>query len=216
MHANSPTAALSAHDLACTRGERRLFSGLSFALEPGEALLIQGGNGQGKTSLLRLLTGLSSPAEGEVRWRGQSLQEAREDYHREMAYVGHLNGIKDDLTPLENLRLAAQLAGRRLDETRAEERLRQLGLARCLDLPCRVLSFGQRRRVALASLLCANATLWIMDEPLTGLDVHGVALLESLLKAHLDEGGMVVLTTHQPLSLVGANIRSLRVGEPTQ
>lgn len=216
MHAISPSAALSAHDLACTRGERRLFSGLSFVLKAGEGLLIQGGNGQGKTSLLRLLTGLSTPLEGEVRWRGQSLQEAREDYHRAMAYLGHLNGIKDDLTPIENLRLAARLAGRMLDETRADEKLRQLGLARCLDLPCRVLSFGQRRRVALASLLCAGATLWIMDEPLTGLDVHGVALLESLLKAHLDEGGMVVLTTHQPLSLVGTNIRSLRVGEPTQ
>lgn len=205
---------LSVHGLGCTRGERELFTGMNFALHQGEALLIQGGNGQGKTSLLRLLTGLAQPADGEVRWRGQALDKASEDYHREMAYIGHLNGIKDDLTPIENLRLASQLAGRRLDETQAQIRLNQLGLARCLDLPCRVLSFGQRRRVALASLLCTDALLWILDEPLTGLDVHGVALLEELLKAHLDNGGMAVLTTHQPLSLEGANIRTLRVGGP--
>jgi heme exporter protein A len=205
---------LSVHNLGCSRGERELFSGMNFTLHAGEAMLIQGGNGQGKTSLLRLLTGLSQPADGEVRWRGERLDKAHEDYHREMAYIGHLNGIKDDLTPIENLRLASQLGGRILDEVQAEERLIQLGLRRCLDLPCRVLSFGQRRRVALASLLCTNASLWILDEPLTGLDVNGVALLENLLKAHIDHGGMAVLTTHQPLSLEGANIRTLRVGSP--
>ncbi len=209
-------ATLSFHDLRCTRGERELFSGMNFTLQGGEALLIQGGNGQGKTSLLRLLTGLSQPAEGEVRWRGVKLDKTSETYHREMAYIGHLNGIKDDLTPIENLRLASQLAGRTLNETQAEERLVQLGLGRCLDLPCRVLSFGQRRRVALASLLCSNALLWILDEPLTGLDVHGVALLENLLKAHIDGGGMAVLTTHQPISLEGSNIRTLHVGSPAQ
>lgn len=211
----SETAAtLSIHDLRCTRGERELFSGMNFTVQSGEALLIQGGNGQGKTSLLRLLTGLSQPADGEVRWRGETLDRISETYHREMAYIGHLNGIKDDLTPIENLRLSSQLAGRILNETQAEARLIQLGLGRCLDLPCRVLSFGQRRRVALASLLCSDAVLWILDEPLTGLDVHGVALLENLLKAHLDNGGMAVLTTHQPISLEGSNIRTLRVGNP--
>ncbi len=210
------TATLSFHKLRCTRGERELFSGMNFTLNAGEALLIQGGNGQGKTSLLRLLTGLSQPAEGEVHWRGEALGKTSETYHREMAYVGHLNGIKDDLTPIENLRLSSQLAGRTLNEAQAEEKLRQLGLGRCLDLPCRVLSFGQRRRVALANLLCSNTLLWILDEPLTGLDVHGVALIESLLKAHLDKGGMAVLTTHQPLSLEGVNIHTLRVGGPAQ
>ncbi|NWG39824.1 MAG: cytochrome c biogenesis heme-transporting ATPase CcmA [Hydrogenophilaceae bacterium] len=209
-------ATLSVHDLRCTRGDRELFSDMNFTLHGGEALLIQGGNGQGKTSLLRLLTGLAQPAYGEVRWRGEKLARTSETYHREMAYIGHLNGIKDDLTPIENLRLAAQLAGRTLDEAQAEEKLCQLGLGRCLDLPCRVLSFGQRRRVALSNLLCSNAPLWILDEPLTGLDVHGVALLENLLKSHVDQGGMAVLTTHQPLSLEGANIHALRVGGPAQ
>jgi heme exporter protein A len=213
---SAPVATLSFHDLRCTRGERELFTGMNFTLHGGEALLIQGGNGQGKTSLLRLLTGLSQPAGGEVRWRGEKLDKTSETYHREMAYIGHLNGIKDDLTPIENLRLASQLAGRTLNESEAEKTLIQLGLGRCLDLPCRVLSFGQRRRVSLASLLCSNALLWILDEPLTGLDVHGVALLENLLKAHIDSGGMAVLTTHQPISLEGGNIRTLRVGGPSQ
>lgn len=190
-----------------------LFRGMSFQVQAGEILLVQGGNGRGKTSLLRLLTGLSTPLQGEIRWRGERIQSCRERYHAEMAYIGHVNGIKDDLTPLENLRIAAGLAGRRLNESLAEQTLGRLGLARCLDLPARVLSFGQRRRVALAGLLTAGALLWILDEPLTGLDVHGVALLETLLHEHTDRGGLVVMTTHQPLSLTSARIRPLRVGD---
>lgn len=205
--------ALSAHDLECARGDRTLFTGLGFELAAGELLLVQGGNGQGKTSLLRLLTGLSGPVAGEVRWRGQAIKAAREAYHRDMIYLGHANGIKEDLTPLENLRFQAGLSGRDFDAARAEQTLCQLGLARCLDLPTRVLSFGQRRRVALASLLTAGAVLWILDEPLTGLDVHGVALVESLLREHLNRGGMVVMTTHQPLTLDGVAVRALQVGQ---
>lgn len=205
--------ALSAHDLECARGDRTLFTGLGFELAAGELLLVQGGNGQGKTSLLRLLTGLSGPVAGEVRWRGQAIKAAREAYHRDMIYLGHANGIKEDLTPLENLRFQAGLSGRDFDAARAEQTLCQLGLARCLDLPTRVLSFGQRRRVALAGLLTAGAVLWILDEPLTGLDVHGVALVESLLREHLNRGGMVVMTTHQPLTLDGVAVRALQVGQ---
>lgn len=205
---------LAAHDLGCTRGDHELFSGLSFSLRGGEALLIQGGNGQGKTSLLRLLTGLSRPASGEVRWRGMPLDQAGEGYHREMAYIGHLNGIKDDLTPVENVQLAARLAGRQQDERETERILTELGLGSRLDLPCRVLSFGQRRRVALAALLSAPARLWILDEPFTGLDAHGIALLEGRIRAHLEGGGLAVLTTHQPLALEGAAIRSLRMNGP--
>lgn len=207
------SAELSVHDLACARGERQLFSGMNFRVLPGEILLVQGGNGRGKTSLLRLLTGLAHPLEGEVRWRGAPIQKARERYHGEMAYIGHVNGIKDELTPLENLRISAALAGRTLDEDAAQTTLTRLGLGRCLDLPARVLSFGQRRRVALAGLLAAGALLWILDEPLTGLDVHGVALIEGLLRQHTEQGGMVVMTTHQPLSLHGVKIRPLRVGD---
>ncbi|HRH80695.1 MAG TPA: cytochrome c biogenesis heme-transporting ATPase CcmA [Thiobacillaceae bacterium] len=209
----SPSPPLSVHDLACQRGERRLFTGMNFTLGEGELLLVQGGNGQGKTSLLRLLTGLARPEEGEVRWRGQPIQRQREQYHAEMVYLGHANGIKDDLNPVENLRFADGLQGRKFDADQAVATLERLGLARCLDLPCRVLSFGQRRRVALAALLLAGVTLWILDEPLTGLDVHAVALMEGLLREHLNAGGMVVATTHQALKLEGVKVQRLLVGK---
>lgn len=206
-------AVLSVHDLACARGDRTLFCGLNFTLRAGQLLLVQGGNGRGKTSLLRLLCGLSSPLAGEVRWRAQRIEQMREDYQREMLYLGHANGIKDELTPLENLRLAAAIGDYPLSESEAERRLAELGLARCLDLPARVLSFGQRRRVALASLVAANRRLWILDEPLTGLDVHGVALVEDLLRRHVHQGGLVVMTTHQPLALDGIDLMPLRLGQ---
>lgn len=203
---------LSVHELACARGDRLLFKGMNFTLKPGELLLVQGGNGQGKTSLLRLLTGLSRAEDGEVRWRGQPIGKQRETYHAEMIYLGHANGVKDDLNPVENLRFAAGLQGRSFDQGRAASTLERLGLARCLDLPCRVLSFGQRRRVALAALLLAGASLWILDEPLTGLDVHAVALMEGLIRDHLNAGGLVVATTHQALNLEGVSVQRLLVG----
>lgn len=203
---------LSVHDLACARGERTLFTGMNFELRQGELLLVQGGNGRGKTSLLRLLTGLAHPLAGEIRWRGQALADCREQYHREMAYLGHLNGIKDELTPVENLRLAGEMDGMPMDAATAVRALTDIGLARCLDLPCRVLSFGQRRRVALAALVGSASMLWILDEPLTGLDVHGVAMVEGLLRHHVGQGGMVVMTTHQPLALDGVRVVPLQVG----
>jgi len=205
-------ALLTVHDLACARGERTLFTGMNFKLRQGELLLVQGGNGRGKTSLLRLLTGLSHPLAGEIRWRGGAIAECREHYHREMAYLGHLNGIKDELTPVENLRLNAELSRAPMTQEAAERALTDIGLARCLDLPSRVLSFGQRRRVALAALVNAGALLWILDEPLTGLDIHGVAMVEGLLRNHVDQGGMVVTTTHQTLKLDGVRIVPLQVG----
>lgn len=210
-----PRAELSVHDLAYTRGDRLLFTGMNFRVGAGELLLVQGGNGQGKTSLLRLLTGLARPDTGEVRWRGELIQRQRDAYHAEMRYLGHANGVKEDLNPVENLRFAEGLQGRAFDEARAMSTLERLGLARCLDLPCRVLSFGQRRRVALASLLMATAKLWILDEPLTGLDVHAVALMEQLIRDHLAGGGLAVATTHQALNLDGMPVQRLLVGKVT-
>jgi len=206
--------ALTIHDLACERSERLLFKGLSFGLSASQLLLVQGGNGQGKTSLLRLLTGLGRPDAGEVRWRGESIARCRDRYHREMAYLGHANGIKDDLTPVENLRFHVALHGRPFEQAQALDTLKRLGLSRCLDLPCRALSFGQRRRVALSALLLAGASLWILDEPLTGLDVTAVALVEGLIRDHLHAGGMVVATTHQVMSLAGVDVLGL-VGGPS-
>lgn len=203
---------LSVHNLACARGERLLFKAMNFSVGAGELLLVQGGNGQGKTSLLRLLTGLARPEEGEIRWRGENIRKNREEFHAEMIYLGHANGVKDDLNPVENLRFAEGLQGRAFERDRAIGILKQLGLSLCLDLPCRVLSFGQRRRVALSAMLLADAKLWILDEPLTGLDVHAVALMEGLIRDHLAGGGLVVATTHQALNLEGVKVQRLLVG----
>lgn len=203
----------SAHDLACERGERLLFKNLGFDLGDGEVLLVRGGNGRGKTSLLRILCGLSVPVAGDVSWRGRPISKAQEQYGREMAYLGHANGIKDDLTPLENLRLAAALDGRELGLETATAALSQAGLSRCMDLPARVLSFGQRRRVALAGLMAAGALLWILDEPMTGLDVDGIAKVEQMVRDHVMGGGLVIMTTHQPLALDGLTPKTLSVGD---
>lgn len=203
------TPTLSAHDLACERSERLLFKGVNFGLSGAQLLLVQGGNGQGKTSLLRLLTGLGRPDEGEVRWRGEPIARCRDHYHQEMAYLGHANGIKDDLNPVENLRFHVALHGRSFEQAQALDTLKRLGLSRCLDLPCRALSFGQRRRVALSALLLAGACLWILDEPLTGLDAPAVALVEGLIRDHIQAGGMVVATTHQVMNLDGVDVQRL-------
>lgn len=208
----SPPVSLSAHGLACERGDRLLFQHLSFTVCRAQLLLVQGGNGQGKTSLLRLLTGLGRPDAGEVRWTGEPIERCRDRYHRDMAHLGHTNGIKDELTPLENLRFHGVLRNRHLVHGQAVATLKRLGLSRCLDLPCRALSFGQRRRVALAALLLGGASLWVLDEPLTGLDVNAIALVEGLIREHLNAGGMVVATTHQAMNLEGVDVQRLTVG----
>jgi heme exporter protein A len=204
--------ALSVAGLACERGERTLFEGLDFTLAAGEALLVVGGNGHGKTSLLRILAGLSLPAVGEVRWCGAPIRAVREAYSRALAWLGHADGIKADLTPLETLQLAAALRGRALDAAAAQRALDRVALARCAELPARVLSFGQRRRVALAALTLAEARLWILDEPLAGLDAQGVGMVQGLLDAHLAAGGLAVVTTHQNLALAACAPRTLRIG----
>ena len=203
---------LSANELVCERGERVLFRNLGFELGEGEALLVGGGNGRGKTSLLRILCGLSAPVAGVVRWRGEPIGRTYERYTREMTYLGHANGIKDDLSPMENLKITAALNGRELDDGTATAALERVGLSRCLDLPARALSFGQRRRVALAGLMTADALLWILDEPLTGLDVDGVALVERMIRDHVVAGGLAIMTTHQPMALDGLTPKTLSIG----
>lgn len=202
---------LSASDLACVRGERRLFSGLNFSLPPGEWLHVEGGNGAGKTSLLRIVAGLLCAAEGEIRWNGQAVCEVRDEYHEALLYLGHAPAIKEELTPLENLRIAAAVAGRNLQETAILSALRRIGLKGREDLPARFLSQGQKRRVALARLLVSGAKLWVLDEPFVALDVAAVAMLGGLIGEHIEQGGMVLLTTHQEMKLPGPG-RSLRLG----
>jgi heme exporter protein A len=194
---------LEARQLECTRGERRLFSDLSFKLGRGQLLRVAGANGSGKTSLLRIMCGLLAPSAGELRWRGKPIRTEREEYSRNLVFIGHLNALKDDLTALENLQVAAALAGMSAEPGRMLTALERFGVAHCAELPAKVLSQGQRRRVALARLeLSAAVPLWILDEPFSALDVAAVMELEGLLAAHLATGGMVVLTTHQEVQVV--------------
>ena len=194
---------LEALGLECTRGERRLFSGLSFSVKRGQLLRVAGANGSGKTSLLRIMCGLLAPSAGELRWNGRSIRAEREEYSRNLVFIGHLNALKDDLTALENLQVAAALAGMSSEPARMLAGLEAFGIAHCAELPAKVLSQGQRRRVALARLALSQAVpLWILDEPFSALDVGAVAELELLLAAHIEAGGMVVLTTHQEVQVV--------------
>jgi heme exporter protein A len=203
MHnAHSHMKVLEALNLTCVRGERTLFADLSFALEPGALLHVAGANGTGKTSLLRILCGLILPDEGLVRWNGTRIRELREDYWKELVYIGHSNGVKGDLTALENVQIGAQLAGHAIGSAAALEALAALGVAACASLPARVLSQGQRRRVALARLFVRGASaLWILDEPFTALDASAVMTVQTLLRDHSAAGGLVVFTTHQDAAL---------------
>jgi heme exporter protein A len=201
---------LTATALSCVRGERRLFAGLDLAVGPGEWLHVQGENGAGKTSLLRILTGLSPAAEGEIFWQGEPIRALAEDYRRHLLFLGHHGAVKEELTPLENLTLAAQLDGAALDEPEALKALARFGLRGREDLAVRFLSAGQKRRVLLARLAVRQATLWILDEPFTALDVKAVEMLSGLIVEHVTQGGIAILTSHQSIPLPNGKI--LKVG----
>jgi heme exporter protein A len=193
---------LEARELACERGDVRLFSELSFALGAGGLALVQGPNGAGKTSLLRLIAGLARPALGSILWRGEDIRALRESYTAQLLFVGHANAIKDELTADENLAVALALAGRRSTAAERSRALEHLGLAGQARLPARFLSQGQKRRVALARLaLAAETPLWILDEPFAALDARAIATVVGLVDAHLARGGAAILTTHQEVQL---------------
>jgi heme exporter protein A len=192
---------LELSDLGCVRGRRRLFRGLNLALPPGRLLRVTGANGAGKTSLLRMLCGLLAPAQGQVLWQGQPLPRVREEFHRQLIYLGHAAALKDDLSPLENLQVALRLGGGETDETAALRALADAGLRGREHVPVRTLSQGQRRRAALARLPLGQALLWVLDEPFNALDTVANAWLLGLIEAHLQRGGLVVLTSHQPVAL---------------
>lgn len=203
---------LEASDLECVRGERRLFAGVGFRLEGGEMLNLQGHNGSGKTSLLRMLCGLTHPANGQISWRGTSIHKLGEEFRTELCYLGHHNAIKEELTPIENLLASAKLAEESLDEDAALDALEQVGLRGREDLACRYLSQGQKRRVALARLVHERRALWILDEPYVALDAAAVTLVAGLIGAHLQRGGLTVLTTHQTVEVPAGTVRELRLG----
>lgn len=203
---------LEVAELECVRGDRRLFAHLSFSLKQGELLYLYGHNGSGKTTLMRAICGLFHPSEGKILWNGEDIRELSDDYTREVLYIGHKNGIKDDLTAIENLRILSTLDGVHLSEDRAWDSLDRIGLRGFEDLPTQVLSQGQKRRVALARLLAHKAELWILDEPFTALDRDAVSMLQEVIRSHVDGGGMALLTTHQEVMLTQGQVKQLQLG----
>jgi len=202
---------LEAVNLGCARGERRLFSGLNFSLPAGTFLQAFGPNGSGKTSLLRIVCGLTAPAAGEVRWDGTNIRRLGEEYFAQIAYVAHQNGIKDELDPIENLRISCGVAGNALSKPEAQAVLERVGLSKQEHLPARLLSAGQRRRLALSRLLASRARLWILDEPLASLDDDGATLARKLISEHLTNDGMAIIATHQEMGLSAGQMPRLEL-----
>ena len=198
-------------DLECVRGDRRLFAGLSFRVEPGSLLHVHGPNGSGKTTLLRAVSGLVLQEAGRILWKGEEIRRAGEDYHRELLYHGHAVGLKLELSGYQNLRIFGRLGGFGVTEAKVESAMKRLGLARCVDLPVKVLSQGQKKRVSLARLLLQPASLWVLDEPFTALDVAAVGLLQSLIQDHVAGGGMVIMTTHQEVDIPAQRIQHIHL-----
>ena len=197
--------------LGCVRGDRRLFSGLDLSVSPGTYVQLTGPNGSGKTSLLRILCGLLAPAEGAVKWEGANIRSLGEDYVAAVTYMGHRHGVKDEFSGIENLRVSNGLNGVEVSKEKAREALQQMGLTGRESLPARLLSEGQRRRVALARLLVCNTRLWLLDEVLTSLDKGAVALVRSLIENHLKGGGIAIVATHQELELSTGHTKRLEL-----
>ena len=200
---------LQAQDLACVRGERKLFSNLSFSLSSGDCLHVRGENGVGKTSLLRLLTGLSKPEAGQVLWNQGSISKNANQYHRELLFLGHRDALKEELSALENLQIYAELDGIELPIEKALAALWRFGLRGRENLPVNYLSAGQKRRVLMARMLTRQAKLWILDEPFNALDINAVAQLEQLMAEHLASGGLLVLTSHQAVNIPNVRVLDL-------
>jgi heme exporter protein A len=193
------------------RGERLLFTDVSFQLNPGGFIQLTGPNGSGKTSLLRIICGLTRPDAGDIRWDGAHIRTLGEDYSRNLTYLGHRNGIKEELSSLENLQIAGGLAGHELSRAKAEESLAKLGLRGRENLPARFLSEGQRRRSAVARLISCNTPLWILDEVLASLDSAATSLIEFLIGEHLNKGGMAIVATHQELHITAGSFQRLEL-----
>ena len=198
---------LSVEKVHVWRGDRHVLKGVSLTVRPRQLLHIRGPNGAGKTTLLRVISGLLRPEDGQVSWLGQPISSVRSEYHAAIAYASHEPALKGDLTALENLRFAVGLK-RRVTAGELRESLDRTGVGACADLPARVLSAGQRRRVALARILAMSASLWLLDEPFTNLDGAGADLTAALLQSHVERGGSALVVAHHDLK-IGVDMRRL-------
>ncbi len=204
---------LEVSNLTAIRDERVLFEGLSFSIRPGELVQIEGRNGTGKTTLLRIVTGLADRDEGEIFWNDTSIEDDRDSYHSELLFLGHQTGVKRELTAFENLQFYQTVHASKVTHDEIYHALTQVGLAGREDVPVAKLSAGQQRRVALARLWLSSHKLWILDEPLTAIDKQGVKVLESLFLQHTEKGGIVVLTTHQDMFSDNNKLRKIKLGD---
>jgi len=212
LPAYTNSKSLSVKKLSIEKQDHWLFQNVNFELKPKEVLHLEGENGSGKTTLLRALCGLTIADEGEIFWDGASIQKQSYDYHLQLSYVGHSDGIKQDLTVLENLRVAMVLSRsiyKVSDKKILSDILKSIGLENKEDTLAFHLSAGQRRRLAFARCLLNDSALWILDEPLTALDVKGVAFIEQAIQAHIERGGLAIITSHQPLNV--KNVRCTRL-----
>jgi heme exporter protein A len=201
--------ALCFEKLHVWRGDRHVLKGVSAQLRPMDLLHISGPNGTGKTTLLRVVSGLLRPEQGSVSWLGQPIATARAEYQAALAYASHEPALKADLTALENLSFSVGLK-RRVTRQDLLTALERTGVAACADLPARVLSAGQRRRIVMARILAMGASIWLLDEPYTNLDAAGTALLSALLQAHIESGGLALVVAHHELS-VSCSVRRLEL-----
>ncbi|ENK0808234.1 cytochrome c biogenesis heme-transporting ATPase CcmA [Vibrio fluvialis] len=204
---------LEVKNLTAIRDERVLFEGLSFTIQSGELVQIEGRNGTGKTTLLRIVTGLGDRDDGEIHWNNVNIEADRDSYHQELLFLGHQTGVKRELTALENLRFYQAVHAAGTQEEDLYQALTQVGLAGREDVPVAQLSAGQQRRVALARLWLSRQKLWILDEPLTAIDKQGVKVLEALFLQHAEQGGIVVLTTHQDMFTDNPKLRKIKLGD---
>lgn len=203
---------LAVSRLGCVRGDRLLFQDLSFELKSGELLYVHGGNGSGKSSLLRIISGLRLPDQGGITWNGGDIGAHALVYRQQLLYVGHLNALKDDLSVEENLRVAGGLAQQPADQAGVTRALQAVGLQQFARHPVRQLSQGQRRRVSLARLWTSAARLWLLDEPYAALDERSQVTLSGRVRQHLEQGGIAIMVTHQRVDTGAGAIQEIRLG----
>lgn len=200
---------LEARHLRCRRGPKTLFKDISFSLDGGKLLLVEGPNGAGKTTLLKLLSGLRHPDKGEILWHGESIRSAHSHFNRQLAWLGHQNPLKEDQTAFENLSMLGAIRSR--NQRCAYDALGAVNLGKVKHKPVKTFSAGMKRRLALASLLIADTPLWILDEPQAALDKAGIALYEKLATEHLEQGGMIVMTSHHDVAIDARYIQRLNL-----